>query len=789
MKRVKNKTVQKQCLAMVICLALCLSMLSPITYSVAATAATESEPAKQTISLDGVQMRGAMNGWYYYLVLKSDAYSTLSTNVEVIENAPELSSMDKIRLYTSAEDTTGTALSELTVQHIGRNIWGENGTFINFAEYDTTYGGHQVYKVVIEEGCELLADTNMIYVVDKTYTYYNRNYGDESKKLEAFSWSTEKAPEIKKTVISLNGLQMRGAENGWYYYLVLQSNAYRALSANVEVIENAPRLSTLNKIRLYTSAEDTTGTPLSKLTVQHIGRNIWGENGAFINFAEYDTNYGGHQVYKVVIEKGCELLADEGTVFVVDKTYTFINGDYGNEGKKLSAFNWTSKDVVSPESLLPVKYENISVDGVQLRGLSDNSWYQYLVVLSNAYQGFDTEETIAAWEKYFTADKIKLYKKDQNGKEIAVSISELTIQHVGKNIWGANGAFINILEYANGYDGTVVYKVVIEEGCMLPVGQTDGQMLVYVVDNEYTFYNNSYSDESKKFENFDWSVHEIPQEVENTGNIKITTVTNQCGDYRYLILRLENKFAEKMNVAFFDTKGFSNVLDHILLYSGNDFSAEPIKLRDVWTGEINLGQYGSLTDIGFSIENEERLNGTNLYAVRILEGCEIPYMENGIFSKKTVEETLTFMNLYYGLSGDIPGEYDSQYQTPRKYENFAVVWSRAAFVEYAVEGMQGVSYASGLQMVDSKIGFSEFMQEGFDLKVTDNLGNTYYKEIVVPDRDVVITLHYSVKTNASAENGNGSNMTVVLIGIGVLGIALITGITVFVHKKKKKSAK
>ena len=492
MKRVKNKTVQKQCLAMVICLALCLSMLSPITYSVAATAATESEPAKQTISLDGVQMRGAMNGWYYYLVLKSDAYSTLSTNVEVIENAPELSSMDKIRLYTSAEDTTGTALSELTVQHIGRNIWGENGAFINFAEYDTTHGGHQVYKIVIEEGCELLADTDTIYVVDKTYTYINNSYGDESKKLSAFEWTLEETPEISKTEISVDGVQMRGAMNGWYYYLVLKSDAYSTLSANVETIENAITSSTLDKIRLYTSAEDTTGVALSDLTVQHIGRNIWGENGAFINFAEYDTTYGSHQVYKIVIEEGCELLADTDTIYVVDQTYTYYNGDYGDESKKLEAFNWTTE---APSTITKTE---ISLSGVQMRG-AINGWYYYLVLQSDAYSALSANvEDITDAATLSTLNKIRLYTSAED--TTGTALSDLTIQHIGRNIWGVTGAFINFAEYDSTHGGHQVYKIVIEEGCEL-LADTN---TIYVVDKTYTYFNGDFGDESKKLEAFNW---------------------------------------------------------------------------------------------------------------------------------------------------------------------------------------------------------------------------------------------------------------------------------------------
>ena len=495
----KTMGLLKRCFATFLCFAMLVSWL-PL-YASASEEIAAAEETKQTISLSGIQMRGAINGWYYYLVLKSDAYSALSTNVETIENALALSTLNKIRLYTSAEDTTGTALSDLTVQHIGRNIWGENGAFINFAEYDTTYGGHQVYKVVIEEGCELLADTGTVYVVDKTYTYINGDYGDESKKLEAYNWTLEETP-AEKTEISLNGVQMRGAINGWYYYLVLKSDAYSALSTNVETIENAPALSTLNKIRLYTSAEDTTGTALSDLTVQHIGRNIWGENGAFINFAEYDTTYGGHQVYKIVIEEGCELLADTDTIYVVDQTYTYYNGDYGDESKKLEAFDWTTE---APSTATKTE---ISLNGVQMRG-AINGWYYYLVLKSDAYSALSTNvETIENAPELSTLNKIRLYTSAED--TTGTALSDLTVQHIGRNIWGENGAFINFAEYDTTYGGHQVYKIVIEEGCEL-LADTD---TIYVVDQTYTYYNGDYGDESKKLEAFNWIQADFLTKVE-----------------------------------------------------------------------------------------------------------------------------------------------------------------------------------------------------------------------------------------------------------------------------------
>ena len=741
---------------------------------------------KQTVSLSGVQMRGAINGWYYYLVLQSEAYKGM---VATDGNfATTNTTFDKIRLYTSEEDTVGKPLSELTIQHVERNFGGwTDGLFINYAEYDNGgYGGHQVYKIVIEKGCELLADsgeeTTTVFVVDKEYSFVNGDYGDETKKLEATNWGKE--VKVTKREISLSGVQMRGIENGWYYYLVLQSEAYEGMGVTDGNFAKA--YTSFDKIRLYTSAEDTEGKALSELTVQHVERNFGGwTDGLFINYAEYDSTYGGHQVYKIVIEKGCELLAEtaaeSATVFVTDEEYVYYNQSYGYEKDKLGAYEWTEN------APFEKAYVKASVSGVQMRGWSDNGWYQFLVIRSEAFEKAEKAETVAFWKTCITEDKIVFYTKDEEGNLIPKKLSELTVQHVGASFWDT-GSYINYTEYAEELNGQNVYKVEILKGCKIPIGESDGKLLVMRVDDDYTFFNNSCGSAEKKFENFDWSVYEIPQVVEKTGTIKIETVTNQCGDNRYVIIRLGDAFSTAMSAKFFADKNLCNTLDKILIYSGNDLSAEPVTLRSIWTGEINLRQYGSPSDIGFSILNEERLNGTNMYAVKILKDCEFPFVKNGEFGKKTVDKEYTFVNSYYGKSGDIPGSYDEQYQTPRKYENFAVEWQKAAIIEYKVIGIEGLSFKKECLAVNSAIDFSAFAKEGYDLSATDDLGYTYYGKIIVPAEDTVITLKYTAadKKDDDKPAENSSCKGTVIGGEAWL---IAVAIAVIFAANKKKSIK
>ena len=51
----------------------------------------------------------------------------------------------------------------------------------------------------------------------------------------------------------------------------------------------------------------------------------------------------------------------------------------------------------------------ISLEGVQMRGMSDNGWYQYIVLLSDAYSELTQVESIDATT--LSSDKITLYMK------------------------------------------------------------------------------------------------------------------------------------------------------------------------------------------------------------------------------------------------------------------------------------------------------------------------------------------------------------------------------------------
>ena len=773
------------------------------------TASIPYKAEEQTVSVGDIQLRGIEgdDSRNHYLVIKSDAYNNLGESEEIADGLA-VNDLSKITLYTAKDGAlTGKTLAELGVNRIGRNKWSEKGAFIAFDKYKNGWDGSTVYKVVVGQGAkfvsELSADgVEKVFVVDKDYTFYNSDFGTASAKFGAFNW-TDTASMPYKTVeenVSLEGAQLRGipGDDSWYHYLVLLSSAYSNLGES-EKIESGLEASDLSKITLYTVKDGVlTGKTLAELGANHIGRNKWSAEGAFIAFNEYKNGWDGSTVYKVVVEQGAkfvsELSADGiATVFVAEADYTFYNSDFGTESAKFGALSWTST------ANIPYKVEErtVSIDGIQLRGaaaLPDDSWYHYLVIKSDAYNDLAETEEIVGGLNANDLTKIKLYTSDTDSYK---TLAELGVNHIGRNLWDEKGAFIGFDMFKEGYNGKQVYKVVIEKGVKFTASVEDGVATVFVVDKDYTFFNLNYNVNGAEWGAFKWQDTPIPTSVENTGEIKVTGITNQSdGIQRWLILCFNDKFVGTHDVTYYDAMGYSNVLDNVLIYSGTDLSQTPVTLREIIKGAIMIGQFGSPDRIGFEINNDSKFNGSNAYIVVIEAGCEMPYYKDGVFSKRTVTEDTTFINDNYGKTGEISGETGSDLRT---YEDWSIEWSPAAFVTYKVVGAEK-TFDKVCLTVGTVLDVDAFNIDGLYLSVTDNLGYTYYGQIITPDRDVEITLTYSTEKPAdyvddADENGNtvtednkGNKAVIIAVvcGVSVAVIAAAVVVALILKKKHKR---
>ena len=328
-----------------------------------------------------------------------------------------------------------------------------------------------------------------------------------------------------------------------------------------------------------------------------------------------------------------------------------------------------------------------------------------------------------------------------------------------------------------------MYKVTIEQGCRIPVSK-DGKWVWLYVDKDYTFYNVGYGDSAKAYGSFEWWTTPVPDSVDNSGDIKVVNVTNQSdGVTRWLILWFNDKFVGTTNATFFETKQFVNVLDNVLIYSGNDLSQTPVTLRSIFDGTITIGQFGSPDAIGFTIKNDVKFDGSNMYIVVVKNGCEMPYVKDGVYSKRTVAADTTFINDNFGKSGEIPGSTGADKRT---YEDWCIEWTPAVFVTYKAVGIDK-TFDKACLPIGEIISADKFAVEGYDVTITDNIGYTYYGQIVLPSADVEITLTYTEKTpepTPEPDENKGCNGVVATSGLLVLAAVAVIGV-VLVAKKKE----
>ncbi len=668
----------------------------------------------------------------------------------------------------------------------------EDGAFLWSQAHTLTFGGTEVAKD-LSKGKKIGKLPAVPEVIGKVgyWTIDGQTISEET----AFAYETDKtatAAYIDLIETTVTGVQVRkndGETHGRFQYLVISAAAHAEEDDNVFSENMLGSLFTPDKIKIYT-AKGGESVSFADIWGGYVEQNIWAAKGLFATIADYGT-YNGKTIYKVVIEQGCVIPAVANGEFkacIVKETAELTNVNYG---KAENAFDWgtaytlsfgeasekdvfkgyaigelpaipavegkegywtlggniiTSETVYSYEEnkTAEMKYatiKNTSISGVQVRKGDGETYgrFQYLVLSAAAHADEDdnvfSESMLGA---LFTPEKVKIYlSKDGEG----ISFAEIWGGYVEQNIWTAKGLFVSISDYA-AYNGSAIYKVTIEQGCRIPA-IAGGALDVLVVDKDYTYYNLNYGDAAYADESFDWDTQPVPKTAENLGEAKIEYVTDQAdesGENRWIILRLEEQFPLFSDVTVYVNRNLANVLDNILLYSGGA-DVDPITLRSVFKGGVTLRQFGTLNAIGFTVNNTEVINGKNLYMVKILSGCEIPFLTKDGYFKKTVGNDVAFINANFGRSGEIPGETDELLR-PRTYENWAINWNRASKVSYTVVGMEGVEFKTSYVAIGGKIDLKDFAKEGYTVTASDD-NYDFYDYIIVPDvGELNITLTY-----------------------------------------------
>lgn len=143
--------------------------------------------------VSGVQVRSAgawaTGGTENFIVLQSSVYEAGVSGTIATANYNTLS---KIKIYTSPEDADGKLLRDGLIGGWWEySYWGTNALFLAYntpADYGT-YNGATIYKIVIEEGCELPCG-DVKYVTTEEKTFYNLDYSNENAVNSAVNWKT-----------------------------------------------------------------------------------------------------------------------------------------------------------------------------------------------------------------------------------------------------------------------------------------------------------------------------------------------------------------------------------------------------------------------------------------------------------------------------------------------------------------------------------------------------------------------------------------------------------------------
>ena len=443
------------------------------------------ERSDEKISLSGAQARGDVDSGFYYITLTSSVY--VDTEVFEYGNLMTINAYNKIKLYLGENDTDGHYLSEVTSLRSGcQNLWG-SGSFhfaLTQAEYET-YNGTDLYKITVEEGCEVVLN-NTVVTISKSYELFNNDYGNPDARYGAFYFLPEFDPITKP--ISIIDAQVRADVDDNFYFIDVRSDAY----FEVPIIEygNLGDLNTYSHIKIYLS-EDDEGTLLKDVTTLRSGyQNLWGSGAMLfaLTQAEYET-YNGTTIYAIEVLPGCELFVNEYSV-TVDHGYKYINGDYGNPDAKYEAFGFTleiSNDLVYlGDTSINALHNRMDRD-------SEHRWLMFFI----GDDLYDLQVDASEWaDRLNLLDNISIYFSE-DGEPIKLrEIYDPAYEGITIRLFGQKNMFsVSIRnDKVNGkykYCGPMMFKIVIEGGTTIP-SYEDGVAGYRVIREKTVLLNDDY---------------------------------------------------------------------------------------------------------------------------------------------------------------------------------------------------------------------------------------------------------------------------------------------------------
>ncbi len=413
-------------------------------------------------------------------------------------------------------------------------------------------------------------------------------------------------------------------------YLVIQDHqieaTYPGENTGYTSIYNAPE-----KIKVYLDSTSE-GVYLSSFIDNSPWTiNRWECGGVMfpINNTQYNT-YNGGSIYMIEILEGCTYPNNKSQTVVNSVTKRFVNVHYGDSNYKYEAFEW-SEDVEYERS-----EQQLSLFGAEVRGdEGDNSFYidlrceLYLPEEVTYYSNLGAH--INAYEKV-----IVYLSEDDEGKSLAeiTSFREAVI-----NRWQSQSFMFSLSkEEFDLYNGTTIYKIKVLGGCELIY-----QNKICELDGEYTFLNPSYGDPAAKEQVTNLFPDSTPDPI--TGPITLFGAqvrSDYLNDYYFIDILSES--IDGTNNIIYDDLSAINAYSKIKIYLSEEDEGKTLgEVTSLRKGEQNKWTSSAFL-FALTAQEYETYNGTTIYMIEVLEGCEI-YINN---SKATVGRAYRFVNNDYG---------------------------------------------------------------------------------------------------------------------------------------------
>ncbi len=472
----------------------------------------------------------------------------------------------------------------------------------------------------------------------------------------------------EKTEVSVTGIQKRDQ----HLLLFLSESDYT--TGNDLVGTRKDGLNTLTNIKVYTDATNSVTLQVAHEAEGTTLENyffLWGEANT-ITFAMGNA-YDGKAIYAVEIPAGTEFPSQNGGAgFVTTADVTYYNSQYDNNQDSEFYVSWTTTAPVTPEPPVvePEDKTEISVTGIQKR------LNELLFFLSES--DYTTGNDLVGTRKdgLNTLTNIKVYTDATNSVTLqAAHEAEGTTLENYFFLWGE----ANTITFAmgNAYNGKAIYAVEIPAGTEFP-SQNGGAGFVTTTD--VTYYNSNYGTDQLS-EGSDWYVSwtttapVIPEppvvEPDEKTDVTVSVTKMHDRDNRLFFFLSEHDYADVAINTPVDSKDEGlNTLDNILVYSTKSSYKT---LRSIYESTTDKAKYFNLYGengvIVYDVKTaNNEYNGANLFAVKILAGCQFA-SATGEYNYVTETDVTWYNTAYGGATTDI--SHDSFSTTETSTTEFA----------------------------------------------------------------------------------------------------------------------